>query len=145
MDDADAGAALTGASGAAGAVGVVFDVVGESVVNDVRKVVDIKTAGSYVGSYEQLGVVLTELLHREVALGLRKVAMKGFGIVAVANEEVGNFLGFDTGAAKDDAVNAGEIVDNALEGGVLVLGMDEVINMVDVFGTFVARTDNDFL
>ena len=61
MDDADAGAALTGASGAAGAVGVVFDVVGESVVNDVRKVVDIKTAGSYVGSYEQLGVVLTEL------------------------------------------------------------------------------------
>ena len=75
VDDADAGALLPGAPRAPRAVGVVLDVVGQSVVDDVRQVVDVEASGSHVGSHEELRQVLAELLHREVALLLREVAV----------------------------------------------------------------------
>lgn len=144
MDDGDACASLSGTAGAARTVGVVLNIVGQAVVDDMGEVLDIKTAGCHVGGHEQLGVVLAELLHGEVALGLREVAVQGFGIVAVANEVVGHLLCFETGAAEDDAVDAGIVIDHALEGGILVFGVDKVVDVVDVFGTFVARTYHNF-
>ena len=81
---------------------------------------------------------MTELLHREVALGLREVAVEGFGVVAVADEEVGHFLCLHTGAAEDDAVDFRIIVDHAFKREVFVFGVYEIIDVVDVFGAFVA-------
>ena len=75
---------------------------------------------------------------REVALGLREVAVEGFGVVAVADEEVGDFLCLHTGAAEDDAVDFREIVHHAFQCEVFVFGVYEIIDVVDVFGTFVA-------
>ena len=138
MDDGDARAALSGASSTSRTVGIVFYVVGKSVVDHVCQFVDIKTAGCHVGGNEELRAVLTELLHREVALGLREVAVEGFGVVAVADEEVGHFLCLHTGATEDDAVAFRIIVDHAFQREVFVFGVYEIIDVVDVFGAFVA-------
>ena len=71
MDDGDARAALAGTSRATRAVRIVLHIVGQSVVDHVRQVLHVESAGGHVGSHEELRVVLAELLHRQVALGLR--------------------------------------------------------------------------
>ena len=73
--DADRRSLLSGSSRSAAAVGVALDVVGQSVVDDVRQVVHVETSRRHVGSHEQLCEMLSELLHGEVALLLREVAV----------------------------------------------------------------------
>ena len=145
MDDTDARAALAGASRAAGAVRVVFHVVGQAVVDYVREVFHVESARRHVGSHEELRAVLAELLHREVALRLREIAVEGFGVVAVADQEVCDFLRFHAGAAKHDGIDARVVVHDTLECQILVAGVDEVVNMIDVLRPLVARADHDFL
>ena len=145
MYNADARTAFAGAAGASGTVDVAFDVVRETVVDDVCQVVDIEASGGNVGGDEELRTVLAELLHGQVALGLCQVAVEGLGVVAVADEVVGDFLGLHAGAAEDDGIDAGIVVDNALEGGIFVLGLDEIIDVVDMLRPFVARADDNLL
>ena len=75
VNDAEARALLARTTGTSRAVRVVLYVVGKSVIDDVRQIIDIEATGSHVGSYQQLNRVLAELLHRQVALLLRQVAV----------------------------------------------------------------------
>ena len=145
MDNGYARAALAGPAGTSGTVGVVLHIVGQPVVDDVGEVLHVKAARRHVGGYEQLRAVLAELLHGQVALRLRKVAVQGLGIVAVANQQVGHLLGFHARTAEDDAVDFGIIVHHPLEGEILVARLHQVIDMVDVLRAFVARAHHDFL
>ena len=144
MYDGDGGACLAGPAGASAAVGVGLDVFGQAVVDDMGEVVDIEPPGGDVGGDEQLQVVQAELLHHRVALLLREVAVQGVGVVAVLDEGVGDFLGFEAGAAEDDAVDVGVVVGNAFQCEVFVFGVDEVIDVFDVFGAFVFAADDYF-
>ena len=103
------------------------------------------TTGRDVGGHQELRTVLAELLHRQVALGLCQVTVEGLGIVAVTDEVVGHLLGLQSGTAEDDGIDAGIIVDNALEGNIFVLGLDEIIDVVYMLRPFVARANDNLL
>ena len=145
VDDGDRGTLLAGTACTAGAVGIVLDVVGQPEVDHVRQVVHVEATGSHVRCHEQLRQMLAELLHRQVALGLREVAVQRLGIVAVADELVGHLLRLHLGAAEDDGEDAGVVVHDALQGEVLVLGVHHIIDVVHVLGPFVARAHHDLL
>ena len=138
VHDAYRGALLAGTARAAAAVGVVLHVVGHTVVDDVRQVVDVEPAGRHVGGHEQLYPVLAEALHGEVALLLAEVAVQGVGVVSVAYEPVGHLLRLHACAAEDDGIDAGIVVHHALQGQVLVLGRHHVVDVVHVLGALVA-------
>ena len=144
VDDADGSAFLACATRASRTVRVVFDVVGQSVVDDVRQVIDVESASRHVGRHEQLHRVLTEFLHRQVALVLREVAVQRLGVVAVANQFVGNLLCLDFRATENDGENARMEIDDALQGKVFVLRVHEIIDVIDVLRALVARPDDDF-
>ena len=145
VDDAYRGAFLACAARASAAVGVVLDVVGQSVVYHVGEVVHVEAPGSHVGSHEQLRQVRAELLHREVALLLREVAVERLGIVAVAYELVGHLLRLHFGAAEDDGIYLWMVVNDTLQGQILVLCVDEIEHVVHVFGSFVAASHHYLL
>ena len=145
MDDADARSCLSGTSCSSASVSVALDIVGKSVVDDVCEVFNIESAGCHIGGNEQLDVVMAELVHRQVALCLRQFSMQGLGIISVADESVGYFLGFQPRAAENDGVDFGIKVCYPLQGVVFVLCLHKVVDMVDVFCTFVSRSDHDFL
>ena len=121
-------------------MGVVLDVVGQSVVDDMGKIVDIKSACCHISCHKQLSEVGAELLHSEVALCLTKVSMQGLGIISIAYELIGYLLRLYLSTAEDDGINLRIIVDNALQGEVFILCMHEVVDVVDMFGTFVPTT-----
>ena len=126
-------------------MGVVLHIVGQAVVDDVSEVLHVQAARCHVGGNEKLHVVVAELLHRQIALLLREFAVQRFRIVAVTNEMVRHFLRFHSRAAKDDGIDSGEIVHDTLQGDILVFGLDEIVDVVDVFSTFVSRADDNFL
>ena len=107
-------------TGAARAVGVVFDIIGQTVVDDVGEFVDIESTSRNVGSHKELGAVLAKLLHRQVALGLCQITVQRFCAITIFDELVGNLLGFEACAAEDDAIDARIVVDNALESCIFV-------------------------
>ena len=57
------------------AVGIALDVIRQAVVDDVREVVHVQPASSYVGSDEELKIADAELLHHVVTLSLRELAV----------------------------------------------------------------------
>ena len=145
MNDGYRGALLAGAARTAAAVGVALDVVGQTVVDYMRQVVDIQTAGCHVGGHKQLGEVLAELLHSEVALLLREVAVERLGVVAVLYQFVGYLLGLYLGAAEDDGEDARIVVDNAFQRQVFVLGVHHVVDMVHILGSLIAAAHHNLL
>ena len=126
-------------------MGIVFDVVRQTVVDDVRQVVNVQTASSHVGSHQELDGMLAELLHGQVALLLRQVAMQRLGIVAVTYQLVGHLLRLQLGAAEDDGEDAGVVVHETLQGQILVLGVHHVIDVVDVLSTLVSASHHNLL
>ena len=68
VDDRDGGAFLAGTASTSAAVGVVFDILGQAIVDDMCEVVHIQSAGSHISGHEQLCEVLAEFLHRQVTL-----------------------------------------------------------------------------
>ena len=76
MNNTDAGTLLSSTTSTARAVSIVFDIVGQSVVDNMRQVVNIQSTSSHISSYQQLYGMLTELLHRQVTLLLTQVAMQ---------------------------------------------------------------------
>jgi len=126
-------------------VGIAFGIIGQAVVDDVCQVVHVQSAGGHVGGHQQLQVAHAELLHHQVALRLRQFAVQGVSVIAFLYQLVGYLLRFLAGAAEDDAVYLGQVVHNALQGGVLVFGMDNIDNVLHVGRTFVLAADGDFL
>ena len=68
VHDTDTRTLLTGTTRTTRAVGVILDIIGQSVVDDVCQVVNIQSTGSHIGSHQQLYGMLTELLHGQVTL-----------------------------------------------------------------------------
>ena len=126
-------------------MGVRLNIVGHAEVDDVCKVVNIKSARSHVGSHEQLCEVLAELLHGEVALLLTEVAVERLSVVAIADEFVGNLLCLQFCAAEDDGEDAWVMVNHALQCQVLVLGVHHIIDMIYVLCTLIAASHHNLL
>ena len=89
--------------------------------------------------------MLTELLHGQVTLLLRQVAVQRLGIIAVAYQLVGHLLRLYLRAAEDDGEDAGIVVHESLQGQVLVLGVHHVVDVVDVLGTLIAASHHYLL
>ena len=68
VDDAERCSFLTGTTGTARAVGVVLDVIRESVVDDMSQVINVQAACCHISSNQQLNGMLAEFLHRQVTL-----------------------------------------------------------------------------
>ena len=126
-------------------VGVAFNVVGQSVVDDVGQIVYVQPTSSNVGSHEELHIVLAELLHCQVALLLAKVAVQGFSVVSVTNELVGNLLCLHLRTAEDNGEYAWIIVYDAFQCQILVFCVYHIIYMVHFLGSFVAAAHYNFL
>ena len=82
--------------------------------------------------------MITELLHGEVALLLTQVTMKSLCIITIADEFVGNILCLQLGATEDNGEDAGIEVNDTLQGKILVLGVHQIVDVIDVLGTLVA-------
>ena len=115
MHEADADACLVGASCTSAAVYVGIDIVWKVIVDDMCQIVDVETACRHVGGYQNLSESLTEMVHHEVALCLRQVAVKRCSVISVVDEVVGNFLCLKLSAAENDAVNRRVVVDEAFQ------------------------------
>ena len=126
-------------------MGVVLDIVGQSEVDDMRQIVHIQSACSDICCHKQLRQVVTELLHRQVALLLRKVAMQRLRIITVFDEFVGNLLRLNLRATEYDGEDTGIIINDAFQRQILILGVHHIIDMVHVFGPFVTAAHHDFL
>ena len=109
------------------------------------QVVDVQSAGSHVSGHEQLCQVVAELLHGQITLLLAQVTMKRLGIVSVLDELISHFLRLDLRATKDDGIDARVEIDNTFQREILVTRVDHIVDVVDVLGTFVARSDDDLL
>ena len=75
------------------------------VINNMCKVADVDTASCHVGSDENLQITLTEVIHHQVALSLREVAMKRGGVITIVNEIICNFLSLEFRSTKYNTVN----------------------------------------
>ena len=143
VDDGDAGASLAGSAGTAAAVGVALYIIRQTEVDNVRQVLYIESAGCHVGSDQELQMAYAELLHHQVALGLRELAMERVGVVTLLHQLIGNLLRLLTGAAEDDGVDLWVVVHDALQGFVFILGMDAIHHVLDVAGALVLPADGN--
>ena len=89
--------------------------------------------------------MLAELLHGQVALLLREVAMQRLSIIAILDELVGHLLRFNLRTAEDDGENARIVVHQPLQSQVLVLGIHHIIDVVHMFGTLITAAHHYFL
>ena len=119
-------------------MGVALDVIRQSEVNHVCQVVNVQSACSHIGSYQQLCQVVAELLHRLVALLLVQVAMQRLGIVAVLNQLVGHLLCLYLGATEDNGKDAWIEVYDTFQRQIFILGVHHIVNVVYALGALVA-------
>ena len=145
VDDAERRSLLAGTSRTTRAVSIVLDVVGQSVVDNVCQVIHIQATGSHIRSHQQLNGMLAELLHGQVALLLRQVAVQRLGIIAVLDELVGHLLRFNLRTAEDDGVDAWIIVHQPLQCQILVLGIHHIVDMVYVLSALVTAAHHNLL
>ena len=87
--------------------------------------------------------MITELLHREVSLLLTQIAVKGFCIVAIPNQFVGNLLRLYLRSAEDNGENARVEVDQAFQSQVFVLRIHHIIDVVHLLCALVAAADDN--
>ena len=65
---------------------------GHVVIEDMRNVVDIETAGGNIGRDQDIGLTGAETPHDTVALGLRKIAMERFGRIATRHQRLAELI-----------------------------------------------------
>ncbi len=140
----DGFAFFSGTSSTADTVDVVFGNVGQLEVDDVGKVGDIDTAGSYIGCDKHANVVGLEILEGALAGGLALVAVDCGGGDAVGLELLGEPIGPVLGASEDEDLFPVAVFDEGGEGVVLVLLADGVCFLSDHVHSRVARGDFDF-
>ena len=83
-------------------------------------------------------VTWSELLHRQVALLLRQIAVQTVGVITVGYQFVGYLLRVLLGAAEHDAVYVRAIVHHPLQRQILVVCLDHVVYVAHVLGALVA-------
>ena len=84
--------------------------------------------------------MVTELLHRQVALLLTKVAMQRLGVIAIFYEFIGHLLCLHLGTTEDDGKDTWIVVYYAFQRQILILGVHHIIDVVHTLCALVAAT-----
>ena len=145
MDDRDGCSLLSGTTGTAASVGVASHIIRQTVVDNVSQIIYVQTTGSHIGSHQELNGMVAELLHGEVTLLLTQVAVQRLCIITILNQLICNILSLQLGAAEDNCKDAWIEIHHALQGEILVLGIYQIVDVVYMLSTLVARTHYDFL
>ena len=145
MDDRDGCSLLSGTTGTAASVGVASHIIRQTVVDNVSQILYVQTTGSHIGSHQELNGMVAELLHGEVTLLLTQVAVQRLCIITILNQLICNILSLQLGAAEDNCKDAWIEIHHALQGEILVLGIYQIVDVVYMLSTLVARTHYDFL
>ena len=145
MDDRDGCSLLSGTTGTTASVGVACHIIRQTIVDDVSQIIYVQTTGSHIGSHQELNGMVAELLHGEVTLLLTQVAMQRLSIITILDELICNILSLQLGAAEDNCKDAWIEIHHALQGEILVLGIYQIVDVVYMLSTLVARTHYDFL
>ena len=145
MDDRDGCSLLSGTTGTAASVGVACHIIRQTIVDNVSQIIYVQTTGSHIGSHQELNGMVAELLHGEVTLLLTQVAVQRLCIITILNQLICNILSLQLGAAEDNCKDAWIEIHHALQGEILVLGIYQIVDVVYMLSTLVARTHYDFL
>ena len=145
MDDRDGCSLLSGTTGTAASVGVACHIIRQTIVDNVSQILYVQTTGSHIGSHQELNGMVAELLHGEVTLLLTQVAVQRLCIITILNQLICNILSLQLGAAEDNRKDAWIEIHHALQGEILVLGIYQIVDVVYMLSTLVARTHYDFL
>ena len=145
MDDRDGCSLLSGTTGTTASVGVTCHIIRQTIVDNVSQIIYVQTTGSHIGSHQELNGMIAELLHGEVTLLLTQVAVQCLCIITVLNQLICNILSLQLGAAEDNCKDAWIEIHHALQGEILVLGIYQIVDVVYMLSTLVARTHYDFL
>ena len=145
MDDRDGCSLLSGTTGTTASVGVACHIIRQTIVDNVSQILYVQTTGSHIGSHQELNGMVAELLHGEVTLLLTQVAVQRLCIITILNQLICNILSLQFGAAEDNCKDAWIEIHHALQGEILVLGIYQIVDVVYMLSTLVARTHYDFL
>ena len=145
MDDRDGCSLLSGTTRTTASVGVTCHIIRQTVVDNVSQILYVQTTGSHIGSHQELNGMVAELLHGEVTLLLTQVAVQRLCIITILNQLICNILSLQLGAAEDNRKDAWIEIHHALQGEILVLGIYQIVDVVYMLSTLVARTHYDFL
>ena len=145
MDDRDGCSLLSGTTGTTASVGVACHIIRQTVVDNMSQIIYVQTTGSHIGSHQELNGMVAELLHGEVTLLLTQVAVQRLCIITILNQLICNILSLQLGAAEDNRKDAWIEIHHALQGEILVLGIYQIVDVVYMLSTLVARTHYDFL
>ena len=145
MDDRDGCSLLSGTTRTAASVGVASHIIRHTIVDNVSQIIYVQTTGSHIGSHQELNGMVAELLHGEVTLLLTQVAVQRLSIITILNQLICNILSLQLGAAEDNCKDAWIEIHHALQGEILVLGIYQIVDVVYMLSTLVARTHYDFL
>ena len=145
MDDRDRCSLLSGTTGTAASVCVACHIIRQTVVDNVSQIIYVQTTGSHIGSHEELNGMVAELLHGEVTLLLTQVAVQRLCIITILNQLICNILSLQLSAAEDNCKDAWIEIHHTLQGEILVLGIYQIVDVVYMLSTLVARTHYDFL
>ena len=145
MDDRDGCSLLSGTTRTTASVGVASHIIRQTVVDNVSQILYVQTTGSHIGSHQELNGMVAELLHGEVTLLLTQVAVQCLCIITILNQLICNILSLQLGAAEDNRKDAWIEIHHALQGEILVLGIYQIVDVVYMLSTLVARTHYDFL
>ena len=145
MDDRDGCSLLSGTTGTTASVGVTCHIIRQTIVDNVSQIIYVQTTGSHIGSHQELNGMVAELLHGEVTLLLTQVAVQRLCIITILNQLICNILSLQLGAAEDNCKDAWIEIHHALQGEILVLGIYQIVDVVYMLSTLVARTHYDFL
>ena len=145
MDDRDGCSLLSGTTGTAASVGVASHIIRQTVVDNVSQILYVQTTGSHIGSHQELNGMVAELLHGEVTLLLTQVAVQRLCIITILNQLICNILSLQLGAAENNRKDAWIEIHHTLQGEILVLGIYQIVDVVYMLCTLVARTHYDFL
>ena len=145
MDDRDRCSLLSGTTGTAASVCVACHIIRQTVVDNVSQIIYVQTTGSHIGSHQELNGMVAELLHGEVTLLLTQVAVQRLCIITILNQLICNILSLQLSAAEDNCKDAWIEIHHTLQGEILVLGIYQIVDVVYMLSTLVARTHYDFL
>ena len=145
MDDRDGCSLLSGTTGTTASVGVTCHIIRQTIVDNVSQIIYVQTTGSHIGSHQELNGMVAELLHGEVTLLLTQVAVQCLSIITILNQLICNILSLQLGAAEDNRKDAWIEIHHTLQGEILVLGIYQIVDVVYMLSTLVARTHYDFL
>jgi len=112
-EEGDCGTLLAGSSGTTDSVYVVFDVVGEIVVDDIFDILDVQTTRSDVGGQHDRTSTRFEFCENPITFTLLLVTVNSESGPAILPHEFGQVVGDTFGSNKDD--DLGVFLRNGLE------------------------------